>query len=403
MVQQIPVKPANVTWTDDQWKAIYASGQDTLVSAAAGSGKTAVLINRMIEKVVATENPMNVDELLVVTFTNASAAEMRHRMAEALEKAIAANPTSSHLRRQLSLKVVDNPYQDIPLASVLRAPFVGLTENELAKIRLADTKTPFYDALRQFIRSEGHGVQSETFEKLQRFMLAFENWRDLARRGSLSDLIWKIYLDTHYYEMVGAMPNGKQRQANLRILHDRALMYEKTAFRGLFRFLRFIDRMRTRGDDLGTAKSIGEKDDVVRLVTIHSSKGLEYPVVFVAGMGRPFNKMDFHNPYLFDQDYGLAVKAIDPENRITYTSLPFLAMKEKKELEMRAEEMRVLYVAMTRAKERLILIGSVKNWDKTLDSWLDAQNLPVDAPLQDYLRARANSYFDWVGSCCETC
>ena len=103
MVQTIPVKPANVTWTDDQWKAIYATGQDTLVSAAAGSGKTAVLINRMIEKVVATEKPINVDELLVVTFTNASAAEMRHRMAEALEKAIAENPTSSHLRRQLSL------------------------------------------------------------------------------------------------------------------------------------------------------------------------------------------------------------------------------------------------------------------------------------------------------------
>jgi len=272
-----------------------------------------------------------------------------------------------------------------------------LTENELAKIRLADQKVPFYDALRQFIRSEGHGVQTTTFEKLQRFMLAFENWRDLARRGSLSNLIWKIYLDTHYYEMVGAMPNGKQRQANLRVLHDRALMYEKTAFRGLFRFLRFIDRMRMRGDDLGTAKSIGEKDDVVRLVTIHSSKGLEYPVVFVAGMGRPFNKMDFHQPYLFDQDFGLAVKAIDPENRITYTSLPFLALKEKKELEMRAEEMRVLYVAMTRAKERLILVGSVKNWEKTRDNWQDAQSLPMDAPLQEYLRARANSYLDWVG------
>ncbi|WP_107947333.1 helicase-exonuclease AddAB subunit AddA [Lysinibacillus parviboronicapiens] len=296
-----------------------------------------------------------------------------------------------------TLKIVDNPYQDIPLVSVLRAPFVGLSENELAKIRLAEPKAPFYDALRQFIRSEGYGVQSTTFEKLQRFMLAFENWRDLARRGSLSDLIWKIYLDTHYYEMVGAMPNGKQRQANLRVLHDRALMYEKTAFRGLFRFLRFIDRMRTRGDDLGTAKSIGEKDDVVRLVTIHSSKGLEFPVVFVAGMGRPFNKMDFHNPYLFDQDFGLAVKAIDPDDRITYTSLPFLAMKEKKELEMRAEEMRVLYVAMTRAKERLILVGSVKNWEKTLDKWQDAQSLPIDAPLQEYLRARANSYFDWLG------
>ncbi|GLC87760.1 hypothetical protein LYSBPC_08870 [Lysinibacillus piscis] len=295
------------------------------------------------------------------------------------------------------LKVVDNPYQDIPLASVLRAPFVGLTENELATIRLADTKAPFYDALKQFIRSEGQNVQSATFEKLQRFMLAFEQWRNLARRGSLADLIWKIYLDTHYYEMVGAMPNGKQRQANLRILHDRALMYEKTAYRGLFRFLRFIDRMRTRGDDLGTAKSIGEKDDVVRLVTIHSSKGLEYPVVFVAGMGRPFNKMDFHQAYLFDQDFGLAVKAIDPENRVMYTSLPFLALKEKKELEMRAEEMRVLYVAMTRAKEKLVLVGSVKNWEKTRERWQEAQSLAIDAPLQEYLRARANHYLDWLG------
>ncbi|MEG0259213.1 MAG: helicase-exonuclease AddAB subunit AddA [Lysinibacillus sp.] len=296
-----------------------------------------------------------------------------------------------------TLKVVDNPYQDIPLASVLRAPFVGLTENELAKIRLADPKAPFYDALKLFVRSEGRGVQSSTFEKLQRFILQFDNWRNLARRGSLADLIWKIYLDTHYYEMVGAMPNGKQRQANLRVLHDRALMYEKTAFRGLFRFLRFIDRIRTRGDDLGTAKSIGEKDDVVRLVTIHSSKGLEFPVVFVAGMGRPFNKMDFHNSYLFDQDFGLAVKAIDPDNRITYTSLPFLAMKEKKELEMRAEEMRVLYVAMTRAKERLILVASVKDWSKVRAKWQEAQSLKHDAPIQEYVRARANSYLDWIG------
>lgn len=296
-----------------------------------------------------------------------------------------------------TLKVIDNPYQDIPLASVLRAPFVGLTENELAKIRLADPKAPFYDALKQFVRNEGLGLKSETAEKLQRFLLQFENWRDLARRGSLADLIWKIYMDTHYYEMVGAMSNGKQRQANLRTLHDRALMYEKTSFRGLFRFLRFIDRMRSRGDDLGTAKSIGEQDDVVRLVTIHSSKGLEFPVVFVAGLGRSFNQMDFNNPYLFDQDFGLAVKAIDPDERVMYTSLPFLAMKEKKLLENKAEEMRVLYVAMTRAKERLILVGSVKDWEKTRSKWAESQLLDSTLPLPEFLRARAKSYFDWIG------
>lgn len=295
------------------------------------------------------------------------------------------------------LKVVDNPYQDIPLASVLRAPFIGCTENELAAIRLVNKKAPFYEAVKQFVEEERSGINLITAEKLQTFLHQLNTWRNLARRGSLSDLIWKIYLDTNYYEMVGAMANGKQRQANLRTLHDRALMYEKTSFRGLFRFLRFIDRMKSRGDDLGVAKSIGEKDDVVRLVTIHSSKGLEYPVVFVAGLGRSFNQMDFSNAYLFDQQFGLAVKAVDPDDRIMYTSLPFLAMKEKKILEMKAEEMRILYVAMTRAKERLILIGSVKNWDKTRQGWCEAQRVPHENMLPDYIRARAKNYLDWIG------
>ncbi|WP_404427595.1 helicase-exonuclease AddAB subunit AddA [Ureibacillus chungkukjangi] len=295
------------------------------------------------------------------------------------------------------LQVVDNPYQDIPLASILRAPFVGCTENELAKIRLVNRKAPYYDAVKQFVEEEHSGLDTNTAEKLQRFLTQLEHWRNLARRGSLSDLIWKIYIDTNYYEMVGAMTNGKQRQANLRTLHDRALMYEKTSFRGLFRFLRFIDRMRSRGDDLGVAKSIGEKDDVVRLVTIHSSKGLEYPVVFVAGLGRSFNQMDFNNSYLFDQQFGLAVKAIDPDDRIMYTSLPFLAMKEKKILELKAEEMRVLYVAMTRAKERLILVGTVKDWEKVNAKWAEVQHLPTEVMLPEFLRARAKNYLDWIG------
>ncbi|WP_391123015.1 helicase-exonuclease AddAB subunit AddA [Psychrobacillus sp. L3] len=296
-----------------------------------------------------------------------------------------------------TLRTIDNPYQDISLAAVLRSPFVGLTESELALIRLAAPKDPFYDALKLYIATGRGGMSAETEEKLQRFVLQFEDWRNLSRRGSLADLIWRIYLDTNYYEMVGSMPNGKQRQANLRILHDRAVDYEKTSFRGLFRFLRFIDRMRKRGDDLGAARAISEKENVVRLMTIHSSKGLEFPIVFLGGMGRPFNQMDFNEAYLFDQSFGLAVKAIDPDKRISFTSLPFLAMKEKKQMELKAEEMRVLYVAMTRAKEHLILTASIKDLAKTLTKWEDAQSVLADEMLPGYMRAKAKSYLDWIG------
>lgn len=313
-------------------------------------------------------------------------AELKKGYFDALEVMIMLN----------TLRIVDNPYQDIPLASVLRAPFVGLTESELSRIRLSAPKEPFYEALKQFIRKGESGLNPATAEKLQRFILHFEEWRHLARRGSLAELIWRIYMDTYYYEMVGAMSNGKQRQANLRALHDRALSYEKTSFRGLFRFLRFIDRMKKRGDDLGTARAMSEKENVVRLMTIHSSKGLEFPYVFIAGLGRDFNQMDFNELYLFDQTFGLAVKAIDPEKRISFTSLPFLAMKEKKQLELKAEEMRVLYVAMTRAKEKLVLVATVKDAEKAFTKWEDASSA-ADAMLPEYVRARAKGFLDWIG------
>ena len=313
-------------------------------------------------------------------------AELKKGYFDALEVMIMLN----------TLRIVDNPYQDIPLASVLRAPFVGLTESELSRIRLSAPKEPFYEALKQFVRKGESGIHPATAEKLQRFLLQFEEWRHLARRGSLAELIWRIYMDTYYYEMVGAMANGKQRQSNLRALHDRALAYEQTSFRGLFRFLRFIDRMKKRGDDLGTARAMSEKENVVRLMTIHSSKGLEFPYVFIAGLGRDFNQMDFNELYLFDQTFGLAVKAIDPEKRISYTSLPFLAMKEKKQLELKSEEMRVLYVAMTRAKEKLLLVATVKDVDKTLSKWEDA-SVAADTMLPEYVRARAKGFLDWIG------
>ena len=212
----------------------------------------------------------------------------------------------------------------------------------------------------------------------------------MARQGSLSALIWQLYRDTYFYDFAGGLPGGKQRQANLRALYDRARQYEATSFRGLFRFLRFIERMQERGDDLGAARALGEQEDVVRVMTIHSSKGLEFPVVFVAGLGRNFNMMDLRKSYLLDKEFGFAAKYVNVDKRITYPSLPQLAFKRKKKMEMLAEEMRVLYVALTRAKEKLYLLASVKSLQKKLDKWSHTLD-HTEWLLSDYERAAATA------------
>ncbi|MEH7180840.1 helicase-exonuclease AddAB subunit AddA [Neobacillus vireti] len=293
------------------------------------------------------------------------------------------------------LRVIDNPLQDIPLASVLRSPIVGLNEEELAQVRL-HSKGTFWEAVKRFCRSKPDHQAEQLYEKVRRFYDFLDEWRLMARQGSLSELIWQLYRDTQFYDFVGGLPGGKQRQANLRALYDRARQYEQTSFRGLFRFLRFVERMIERGDDLGAARALGEQEDVVRIMTIHSSKGLEFPVVFIAGLSRSFNQSDIRKPYMLDKEYGFAAKYVNVEKRITYPSLPQIAFKRRKKMEMLAEEMRVFYVALTRAKEKLYLIGTLKDADKKIEQWNDVST-HTDWLLKDYERAAASCYMDWVG------
>ena len=294
------------------------------------------------------------------------------------------------------LRVIDNPYQDIPVASVLRSPIVGLNEEELAQLRIYNKRGSYWEAVEAYTRSSSPDINSDLQDRLALFSEMLGNWRAMARQGSLSELIWQLYRDTQFYDFAGGLPGGKQRQANLRALYDRARQYEETSFRGLFRFLRFIERMMERGDDLGAARALGEQEDVVRLMTIHSSKGLEFPVVFIAGLSRQFNQMDIRKSYLIDKEFGFAAKYVDPVKRISYPSLPQIAFKRKKRMEMLAEEMRVLYVALTRAKERLYMIASIKDIEKKLEQWKAASSHP-EWLLKDYERAGASSYLDWVG------
>ncbi|RAK19517.1 DNA helicase/exodeoxyribonuclease V subunit A [Anoxybacillus vitaminiphilus] len=295
------------------------------------------------------------------------------------------------------LKIIDNPYQDIPLAAVLRSPIVGLDENELAMIRIHNRKGTYYEALISFLNKVTADPKEQNLQhRLRQFYDELQQWRTKARQGSLADLIWQLYRETHFYDFVGGMPGGKQRQANLRALYDRARQYEATSFRGLFRFLRFIERMQNRGDDLGAARALGEQEDVVRLMTIHSSKGLEFPVVFVAGLARRFNLKDINRSYLLDKELGFATRFVDAKLRISYPTLPQLAMKRKLRFDLLAEEMRVLYVALTRAKEKLYLIGTVKDAGKEMENWKNYLT-HTDWLLPDAVRASANCYLDWIG------
>lgn len=300
------------------------------------------------------------------------------------------------------LKIIDNPRQDIPLAAVLRSPIVGLKAEELAVVRLSagSQRGSFYEAVIKCITLQPNKDEAVLTKALQEKLAAFVDslhlWRTWARQGSLSDLIQNLYKETGYYIYVGGMPGGAQRQANLRALYDRARQYEATAHRGLFRFLRFIEGFQDLGNDLGAARALGESEDVVRIMSIHKSKGLEFPVVIMAGLGKQFNTMDLHKNLLLHKELGIGLPVVEPELSITYPSLVQSAIRKKLHAELLAEEMRVLYVAMTRAREKLILIGSVKDLQKKAELWC-ANVLHRDWALPDAELASAKCFLDWLG------
>ncbi|TVP84371.1 MAG: helicase-exonuclease AddAB subunit AddA [Alkalicoccus sp.] len=283
------------------------------------------------------------------------------------------------------LQVIDNPYQDIPLASLLRSPIFAFDEEKLTEIRLYAPEADFYPALKKAAEAD--------YETSASIVQQISKWRDAVKSMGLAEFIWYLFDETGYVEYVGGLPGGKQRQMNLRSLYDRARAYEQTSFRGLFRFLRFVERMKERGDDLGKARAVGEQEDVVRMMTIHKSKGLEFPVVILAGMNKQFNMMDLNNSYLKHKELGFAARYIDPTNRVSYPTLYYYVMKERLRREMLAEEMRILYVGMTRAEEKLILTGSVNNYDKSLKKWTG--HLPA-LEIPETMRAGAKTFFDWI-------
>ncbi|NMC28334.1 MAG: helicase-exonuclease AddAB subunit AddA, partial [Syntrophomonadaceae bacterium] len=283
------------------------------------------------------------------------------------------------------LKLIDNKRQDLPLLSVLRSPIGGFSLEDLIAVRSRRPNTTFFEAMEAYIEESG----DELGLRLQEFSRRLHTWKEESRIMDIDEFIWMLMLETGYYHYVGAMPGGQQRQANIRILLERAGQFQTTAWRGLFHFLQFIAKVEAGSSDMGMAKILGENEDVVRIMSIHKSKGLEFPVVIVAGLGRNFNTRDTSVPVLFHKDLGLGPRYINPDLRTSRDTLARIAMKNAIRLESLAEEMRILYVACTRPRDRLILLGSVRNLERQVKKWSRAIN-----PFQ---LSRARSFLDWLG------
>lgn len=292
------------------------------------------------------------------------------------------------------LSIIDNPEQDLPMAAVLHSGLVGLDANELGALRLSGE-----GSLWSLMPAYAEEAQDE---RLLAFIDHMERWRTLSRRHGVTDLLWDIYESQDYVNYVGAMPNGLVRRANVLALYDRAKGYEVSGFRGLFRFLRFVESLRDSNQDMPLANVVSEADNVVRLMTIHKSKGLEFPVVFLSGVQKGFNMMDLRSELLIDKNAGLGLKGYFPDIRVSFPTMPWFYVKDVKEAALKAEEERILYVALTRARDKLIMTGYFKGFKNakgklsTLGELIknaasvEGQQLPTDIITQ------ANTYLDWL-------
>ena len=326
------------------------------------------------------------------------------------------------------LRLLDNPRQDIPMAAVLRSPMAGLTDEELAVLRLEDGSVPFHEAVLELAeglyeedgqkeisdseadseadQKQGRNadgkkeddIETTAHRKLLKFYKKYRQLRQLVPDTPIHELIEIILRETGYGHYVAAMPAGNRRTANLNMLLEKAVAYEKTSYKGLFHFVRYIDELQKYDVDFGEADMVGENEDVVRIMSIHKSKGLEFPIVIVSGMGKNFNKQDTRSKMVLHPELGIGLDYMDGKKRIKSPTIAKKAIAKQIDLENLGEELRVLYVALTRAKEKLILTGTLKDAPEKLEFFRQQANLSkaADRPLSYLTREGASGYLDWI-------
>jgi len=302
------------------------------------------------------------------------------------------------------LRVIDNPLQDIPLAAVLRSPFENWTDTDLTRIRLKKREGCFHEALRAAVEgfrgAKGGAAAADgddaVAEKAARFLERLEGWRTRARREPLGDLVAAIYDETGYPAWALGQSGGENRQANLLRFHRIARQFDQFSRQGLSRFLRFVEQLEEEEGDYGAAAPVAEGQNVVRILSIHKSKGLEFPIVFLAGLGKKFNLRDTHAALLFTRRGGMGARVVDAERLVRYPTPVYRMLQREKKRESLAEEIRILYVAATRARERLILTGSARKVEDYVEKRRGRGEALQGGPLPAAEVLSAQTPLDWV-------
>ena len=299
------------------------------------------------------------------------------------------------------LRILDNPRQDIPLAAVLKSPLAGLSDEQLARLRLLAEDKPYHQCVKMFLEAEEELTEKESTAdedmraKLKRFSETYKKLRRQTMDIPMHELLQKVLKETGYARYASALPAGRQRLANLHMLSEKAIAYEKTSYRGLYHFIRYIDELQKYDVDFGEAELVGENEDAVNIMSIHKSKGLEFPVCFVSGMGKSFNKQDSRSKMILHPNLGVGLDIIEEDRRIKVPAFFKKVIARQTELESLGEELRVLYVAFTRAKEKLIITGYIKD-EEMLQQIREIYCGSNRKALNFKERAEAKTFLEWI-------
>lgn len=299
------------------------------------------------------------------------------------------------------LRILDNPRQDIPLAAVLKSPMAGLSDEQLARLRLLAEDKPYHQCVKMFLEAEEELTEKVSIAdedmraKLKRFSETYKKLRRQTMDIPMHELLQKVLKETGYARYASALPAGRQRLANLHMLSEKAIAYEKTSYRGLYHFIRYIDELQKYDVDFGEAELVGENEDAVNIMSIHKSKGLEFPVCFVSGMGKSFNKQDSRSKMILHPNLGVGLDIIEEDRRIKVPAFFKKVIARQTELESLGEELRVLYVAFTRAKEKLIITGCIKD-EEMLQQIREIYCGSNRKALNFKERAEAKTFLEWI-------
>lgn len=384
----------------DDWKEVHESisARELEARAIAGRIRDLVQSQKVIDKKTGEFRSARYSDIVILTRSISGYADLFTEVLSREGIPVYASTREGYFAtREIGLvldylRTLDNRRQDIPLAAVLASPIGGLTDEELAVLKSSGKEVPFYQAVADYRKS---GASKKIRMKLEMCLGQMDEFRKIVPYTPMHELLREILDKTGYGDYVSAMPGGNQRRANLDMLIEKARVFENTSYKGLFHFVRYIEQLQKYDVDYGEANMEDEQSDTVRIMTIHKSKGLEFPIVIVAGMGKRFNLQDARSSVVLHARHGIGLDAVDLEQRTKSPSIIKKVIQKEEVLDSLGEELRVLYVALTRAKEKLILTGTLSNLEKKMEEyemvrWQEKEELTFE------MLSTASTYWDWI-------